>query len=57
MVVKAFGICIASFDRRKIIFDYFERGSNKRRAFGCDFSPYNPLIIPIKIIIIIIIMI
>lgn len=34
IVVKAFRIRIASFDRRKIIFDYFERGDDKRRAFG-----------------------
>lgn len=36
IVVKAFGIRRGPFNRRKIIFDYFERGSNKRRAFACD---------------------
>lgn len=34
MVIKAFRIRIASFDRRKIIFDYFDRGDDKRRAFS-----------------------
>ena len=57
MVVKAFGIRIASVDRQKIIFDHFERGSNKRPTFSCDVSPYNPLFININISIIINIMI
>jgi len=42
IVVKAFRIRIASFDRRKIIFDYFERGDDKRRAFGSPLPPPCP---------------
>ena len=57
MVVKTFRVRIASVDRQKIIFDHFERGSNKRPAFSCDVSPYNPLFINININISIIIMI
>ena len=57
VIVKTFRIRIRSLDRQKIIFDHFERGSNKRPAFSCDFSPYNPLFININISIIINIMI
>ena len=34
MVVETFRIRIRSVNLRKIIFDYFERGGDKRRAFG-----------------------
>ena len=37
MIVKTFRIVLCPFDRRKIVCNFFERGSNKRRAFACDF--------------------
>lgn len=37
MIVKTFRIVLCPFDRRKIVYNFFDRGSNKRRAFACDF--------------------